>query len=89
MDDQKKRMNNKLPHSISSYVREHFREDFLFEVKDIRRVKGRLTYSVEVAKDDVIYMLKFNEEGKLLSEETEQAFLSDDREPQASGDVPD
>ena len=72
-----KREHLKFPHRISEYITEHFREDFLFEVKDIREDRGDVYYTVEVAKDDYIHTLKFNKNGELLMSEMEQAFPPD------------
>jgi len=77
--------NRKIPYAISEYVRKNFTEDFLFEVKDFRKVKGQWEYTVEVTKDDVIHTLRFDEQGVLLKEETDLAFPPDAHE----GNVPD
>lgn len=78
-----------IPYKITDYVNEHFREDFLFEVKKIIQVKGHPQYEIEVSKDDYIHKLIFNENGELLRDETEQAFLPDEHEGPTFEDVPD
>ena len=83
------RATQAIPIKITDYIQEHFREDFLFEVKKILHVKGHPQYEIEVSKDDVIHKLSFNENGDLLKEETEQAFLPDEHEGPAFEDVPD
>jgi hypothetical protein len=75
-----KKSGQKIPYQISAYIKEHFREDFLFEVKDIRQVKGHLYYTIELSKDDVIHTLKFNEEGELMEDNTDPAFRPDDHD---------
>jgi len=79
----------KIPSGISSYVKEHFRDDFLFAVKKIKGIHGSPLYVVEVSKDDFIHTLMFNENGTLLKEETEQAFPPDIHEEQAFGEIPE
>jgi len=78
-----------IPTKITDYIQEHFREDFLFEVKKIILVKGCPQYEIEVSKDDFIHKLCFDENGDLLKEETEQAFPPDEHEGPAFEDVPD
>lgn len=84
-----KATNEKLPYSISDYIKEHFREDFLFEVKSIKHVEGHVYYTVEVSKDNYIHTLRFNEEGELVKEEADQAFPPDIHEEPGFEDVPE
>ena len=65
---------NKLPNKVNEYIRRHFREDFLFTVKNVRRVGPRTHYSIDVTKDDYIYHLKFDERGWLVRKEVEAAY---------------
>ena len=81
--------NRKLPYSISEYIKEHFREDFLAEVKETRQWNGRWYYTIEITKDDYIHTLKFNEDGKLITDEADHAFPPDAHEGPAFEDVPD
>ena len=77
----------KLPVKISDYITDHFREDFLFEVRDVKRIGGQLYYIMEVSKDNYITTLKFNEEGDLVQEESSKAFPEDAHdEPEEIGD---
>lgn len=78
-----------LPLKASEYIQDHFREDFLFEVKEVKKIKGQFYYFVEVTKDDYIHSLQFNEEGSLINEVAEEAFPTDIHEEQASGEVPE
>lgn len=78
-----------IPYKISDYIKEHFREDFLFEVKEIRQVGKHSTYIVEVSKDDFIHSLRFDEDGDLIKEESEQAFLPDAHEGPTFEDIPE
>lgn len=67
----------KLPQKISEYITGHFKEDFLFEVKDVRQEHNRMVYIIEVSKDGYINTLKFNQEGNLVWEESSKAFPED------------
>lgn len=78
----------RLPSKASEYVRNHFREDFLFEVKDAKQVGGHRYYTVEVTKDDYIHTLRFNEDGVLVKKEDEEAFPTDMHEARGLEDIP-
>jgi hypothetical protein len=84
-----KTTNQKLPYRISEYVKDHFREDFLFEVKEAKQVKGHWYYAVEVTKDDYIHRLRFNEDGELIKDEADQAFPPDVHEGSTFEDIPE
>lgn len=78
-----------LPLKASAYIQDHFREDFLFEVKEVKMIKGQLNYFVEVTKDDYIHSLRFNEQGNLVEGKSDEAFPTDIHEQPISGDVPE
>lgn len=80
--------NSKLPYKITAYINKHFREDFLFDVKEVRKEKGHVFYTIEISKDGNIHVLKFNGEGHLLSQEVELAFPDDDHDGNLYGEVP-
>lgn len=82
-------MKERIPTGISEYIRNHFREDFLFEVKDVIEVQGHSIYKIEVSKDDYIHKLSFNEAGVLLKEDVQPAFPPDSHEGQSYGEVPE
>lgn len=77
-----------IPYKISEYIQSKFREDFLFEVKQVRPIGGQLMYTVEISKDDYINTLNFNAEGDLIAEETAQAFPPDSHDVDTYGDLP-
>ena len=79
----------KLPYGISSYIQSRFRDDFLCEVKSVRKAKGHLQYELEVTKDDNIYTLQFTDSGKLIKEEAEQAFPPDRHDELTLEDAPE
>jgi hypothetical protein len=78
-----------LPLKVSEYIQDHFREDFLFEVKEVKKIKGQFHYFVEVTKDDYVHSLQFNEQGNLVDDRAEETFPTDIHEEQTSGDVPE
>jgi hypothetical protein len=79
----------RIPFGISEYIKDHFREDFLFHVKEVKEVNGHPVYVVEVTKDDYVHTLRFNEEGTLLKEDAEQVFPPDIHEEQTLRDIPE
>ena len=70
--------HSKLPHRISEYITEHFRGSFLSEVMEHRDSQGRALYDVELSHEDVIYNLRFNEKGNLVTKTMEEAFPDED-----------
>ena len=79
----------KLPVAISDYIRDHFREDFLFEVKGVLKRKRSTYYTVEVTKDNYIHKLLFNEKGTLVADDADEAFPEDTHDAPGFGDVPE
>ena len=73
----------KLPYKISEYIKDQYREDFLFEVKEVKKVNGQWYYIVEVTADNYTHLLKFNEAGELIKEQAEQTFPPDDHDEPA------
>jgi hypothetical protein len=71
---------DKIPFKISEYITEHFVEDFLFTVKETKKIEGHTFYTIEVSKDDYIYTLRFSEDGDLISKEADEAFPPDTHE---------
>jgi hypothetical protein len=82
-----KTTDQKLPYRISEYIKDHFREDFLFELKQSKQLKGRWYYIVEITKDNYIHTLRFDEDGNLIKDETDEAFPPDGHEDQGFGDI--
>lgn len=79
----------KLPYKISHYITERFREDFLFKLKEVGQIKGQTHYTIEVAKDDYIHTLVFNEDGQLVKEQADEAFPPDTHDEPGFSNVPD
>jgi len=79
----------KIPAKISDYIADHFREDFLFEVKAVKQIGGHVYYMIEVSKDNYVHSLRFNEDGDLVKEEADQAFPQDIHDEQTFEDVPE
>jgi hypothetical protein len=78
----------KLPIRASEYITRHFRDDFLFEVKQIRESQGRYRYTVEVTKDDYIHTLVFDQDGNLVKKEEDEAFPADMHDARDIDDLP-
>lgn len=79
----------KLPYKISDYITERFREDFLFKVKEVSQIHGQTYYTIEVAKDDYIHTLVFNEDGQLVKDQADEAFPPDTHDEAGFSNVPD
>lgn len=78
-----------LPPAASEYIQDQFREDFLFEVTEVRKINGELNYFVEVAKDGMIHLLHFNEKGKIVIDRIENPFRPDPLEEPPFDEIPD
>jgi len=78
-----------IPYAISDYITNRFREDFLFDVKEVKQEKGHLCYTIEVSKDNYIHTLQFNEAGKLLKDDAGEAFPSDEHDAPGFEEVPE
>jgi hypothetical protein len=79
----------KLPSQIIDYVNDHFREDFLLEVKEVRKTSTGWVYSIEVSKDNFIHKLRFNQNGSIVSGNSEEAFPADNHEGPSFETIPD
>jgi hypothetical protein len=83
------KIDEHIPSGIADYIEQNFRDEFLFEVKNISKKGMHTTYTVEVSKDNYIHILKFDENGVLLKEDANEAFPSDIHEEQSFGEVPE
>jgi hypothetical protein len=79
----------KLPYAATEYIAKRFREEFLFELKEHKQVKGQWIYVVEVSQDDFIHTLQFDEKGALVREEADPAFPADAHDGPAPEEVPE
>ena len=77
---------HKLPPMVSDYIHRHFREDFLFKIRSVEQKGPHTRYAVDVAKDEYIYHLEFDEKGWLTRREVEEAFPAEDYEDPNRGD---
>ena len=85
-----KNLTGKIPHGISDYIMKVFQEDFLFEVRKIHHMAdGKKIYFIEVAKDNQIYSLTFNELGILIDEDVTDAFPPEVDEGYSYANIPD
>ena len=80
--------NRRLPYKASEYIKNHFREEFLFELKETKQIDGHWFYTVEVTKDDYIHTLRFDDQGALVKKEEDEAFPTDMHEAQGFDDLP-
>lgn len=79
----------KIPFTISEYIINRFRDEFLFEVKEIKQAKGQTIYSIEISKDNYIYTLQFNETGKLLKDDAGEAYPADAHDEPGFENIPE
>jgi hypothetical protein len=77
----------KLPYKISEYIKNKFREDFLFIVRDIKDLEGGKRYFIEVSKDDYIHQLQFDETGSLINKDASNAFPQDAHDGPSMGEA--
>ncbi len=84
-----KNITNKIPAAISDYITNHFKEDFLFDVTEVNEHTGHKVYSVAVSKDNFIYTLKFDANGKLVHEDTTQAYPADMHDESGYDEMPE
>lgn len=68
---------HQLPPEASAYIRDHFREEYLIEIKEEKDKHGHIYFKVEVSENDIIHHLKFDKNGKLIKSETEPTFEED------------
>jgi hypothetical protein len=71
---------NPIPAGISEYIRDHFRDDYLTEVRTVKNKAGDLFYFVDVTHDQNLFHLKFDAHGRLVLQETEPILQLDDEE---------
>lgn len=79
----------KLPYAATEYIAKRFREEFLFELKEHKQVKGQWIYVVEVSQDGYIHTLQFDDKGALVKEEADPAFPADAHDGPAPEEVPE
>ena len=76
----------KLPVKINDYIQRHFRGEFLFKINSVRKTGNHTVYDLDIAQDEHIYHLKFDENGWLMRKEVEEAYPPDGY--QNLGDTP-
>lgn len=60
-----------VPEKLSTYIKEQFGNSFTSGIKKVKTQAGKYVYLAEISQDDVLYHLKFNEHGELLSRQSE------------------
>ena len=78
-----------LPAKALEYIQDFFHEDFMIEVKEVRKINGHLHYFVEVSKDEMIHPLHFNEQGNLIVAAPSDPYHADLLEEPPFDDLPD
>lgn len=68
---------HKLPHEVFTYIRDHFLDGHLVNVKTTKDEHGHLQFHVEVSENDVVHHLEYNEEGGLTKRWSDPAFDED------------
>lgn len=63
--------NTPVPPSISEYIKDKFRDNFLTEIKTIENKEGKQLYYVDVSHDNSIHHFRFNSEGILIGKDLE------------------
>jgi hypothetical protein len=79
----------KLPVKINDYIQRHFRGEFLFKINSVRKTGNHTVYDLQIAQDEHIYHLKFDENGWLIfnninGDEIEIPFVQSDDETMVS-----
>jgi hypothetical protein len=81
--------SKKLPPKINDYIRKHFKGEFLFKVNSVNKKGSHTVYTLDIAKDEHVYHLKFDEKGWLMRKEVEEAFPAAGYEDPGLGDSPE
>lgn len=70
-----------VPFGINEYVRTHFKDDYLTEIRPFVNKSGCTEWFVDVTHDSTIYHLRFNTDGNLIEQEVDPiAFPGEDVE---------
>ncbi len=69
-----------IPAGISEYIKNHFRDDYLTDIRTVTGNSGDTSYFVDVTHDKSLFHLKFDSQGKLVLQETEPILDLDDDE---------
>ncbi len=67
----KHKVTKKIPEKVFEYVNHHFEGALLSKVEREMHKNGDVVFAVDACLDDIIYHLKFNKHGALLSNESE------------------
>ncbi len=68
---------DKIPFEISAYIKDHFREGCLSDIKTERTESGHFQYKVKVYEDQLIHLLEFNEKGHLIKSDERPVYNED------------
>ncbi|WP_143961124.1 hypothetical protein [Litoribacter populi] len=82
-------IDHKLPVKAVEYLKENFRKEFIFDLKETRKVEGETFYKVEVSKDGLIHHLTFNRAGQKVNEIADEAFPSEEGNAESNPEIQD
>jgi hypothetical protein len=60
-----------IPNRITHYIKQNFEKGFLSDINCISDKNDNKIYNVDISYNNILYHLKFNALGKLLTEMTE------------------
>ena len=63
-----------LPGKAATYLKDHFPGCVLINCKKIKAIKGNVSFSIDVVKEQDYFHLRFDESGNLVNAESEPAF---------------
>lgn len=55
-----------IPIGINQYIHQHFKDDFLTDIRPVKNSKGENSWLVDVTHDSAIYHLVFDSKGVLV-----------------------
>ncbi len=67
----------KLPYEILAYIRNHFQEGYLSDVKSLKDKNGQTSFKIEVTQNEVVHQLEFNGLGKLTKNHSKPRYEED------------
>lgn len=70
----------KFPERISAYLKIHFENSFVSDIKRMRDKWGDIIYKVTISQDNLLLRLKFDEDGVMILREAEQLLELDKNE---------
>ena len=70
-----------MPSGINAYIRAHFKDDYLTDIRPYTSNQGHTYWFVDVTHDSTVYHLRFNSEGRLVEQDVDPiSYPGDDVE---------